>query len=54
MDPGIPIAACGLAIIMVGAAITHLRRKEPQPIVVNAVSSSRFWWRSLRFGPYSS
>ena len=32
-----PIAATGLAIVMIGAALTHLRRKEPQAIAVNAV-----------------
>jgi len=33
----VPLAATGLAVLMVGAAITHTRRKEPQPIVVNTV-----------------
>ncbi len=33
----VPLAATGLAVLMLGAAITHARRKEPQPIVVNAV-----------------
>ena len=33
----VPIAATGLAVLMLGAAITHARRKEPQPIVINAV-----------------
>jgi len=32
-----PLATVGLALTMVGAALTHLRRKEPQMIVVNAV-----------------
>jgi uncharacterized membrane protein YphA (DoxX/SURF4 family) len=32
-----PLAAVGLAIIMVGAIITHARRKEPQMIIVNVV-----------------
>ncbi|WP_328320637.1 DoxX family protein [Kribbella sp. NBC_00382] len=33
----VPLAASGLAIIMIGAIITHARRKEPQPIIINAV-----------------
>jgi len=33
----VPLAATGLAVIMIGAAITHARRKEPQMIVVNVV-----------------
>ena len=33
----VPIAATGLALLMVGAAITHARRKEPQMIVANVV-----------------
>ncbi len=32
-----PLAAVGLALVMIGAALTHLRRKEPQMIGVNAV-----------------
>lgn len=32
-----PLAAVGLAILMVGAAITHTRRGERQPLPVNAV-----------------
>ena len=33
----VPLAATGLAVLMLGAAITHARRKEPQAIVINAV-----------------
>jgi uncharacterized membrane protein YphA (DoxX/SURF4 family) len=33
----VPLAATGLAVVMIGAIITHTRRKEPQPIVINAV-----------------
>ncbi|QNE21223.1 DoxX family protein [Kribbella qitaiheensis] len=33
----VPLAATGLAVIMVGAIITHGRRKENQPIIINAV-----------------
>ncbi len=32
-----PLAALGLALTMVGAALTHLRRKEYATIAVNAV-----------------
>jgi uncharacterized membrane protein YphA (DoxX/SURF4 family) len=49
-----PLAACGLALIMVLAAITHSRRKEPSGIVVNAVLlilAVLVAWG--RFGPYS-
>jgi hypothetical protein len=33
----VPIAATGLALIMLGAAVTHARRKENQMIVINVV-----------------
>lgn len=33
----VPLAATGLAVLMLAAAITHARRKEPQAIVINAV-----------------
>ena len=33
----VPLAATGLAVVMIGAIITHARRKEPQPIVINLV-----------------
>jgi uncharacterized membrane protein len=49
----VPVAACGLVLVMVGAAITHLRRHEPQLIVVNlvlAVLALVVAWG--RFGPY--
>jgi uncharacterized membrane protein YphA (DoxX/SURF4 family) len=32
-----PLAALGLVLTMIGAALTHLRRKEYGPIVVTAV-----------------
>jgi len=36
--PGLtPLAATGLAVTMVLAAITHYRRKEPLAIAINAV-----------------
>jgi hypothetical protein len=49
-----PIAATGLCVQMVLAAETHVRRKEPQAIVVNAVLlviAAVIAW--ARFGPYS-
>ena len=33
----VPLAATGLGVIMIGAIITHGRRKEYQPIVINTV-----------------
>ncbi|MFB6719165.1 DoxX family protein [Kribbella sp. NPDC056345] len=32
-----PLAAVGLAVIMIGAIITHGRRKENQPVIINVV-----------------
>jgi uncharacterized membrane protein YphA (DoxX/SURF4 family) len=32
-----PVAAVGLAVIQVGAIVTHLRRKEPQVLVANVI-----------------
>ena len=31
----VPVAAVGLVVLMLGAAVTHLRRKESQMVVVN-------------------
>ena len=49
----VPMAACGLIAMMTGAAITHLRRHEPQMAVVNvvlfALAAFVAWGR---FGPY--
>jgi hypothetical protein len=33
----VPLAAVGLILLMVGAMITHLRRREARPVVVNLV-----------------
>jgi uncharacterized membrane protein len=48
-----PIAAACLAVVMVLAASTHIRRKEPSGVVVNAVLFALAvlvaWGR---FGPY--
>lgn len=49
-----PLAATGLAVTMVLAAITHARRKEPSGIVMNVVilvlAAVVAWGR---FGPYA-
>jgi hypothetical protein len=50
----VPLAAVGLILLMIGAALTHARRKENQPIVINVVllllAAFVAWGR---FGPYS-
>ena len=50
----VPIAATGLALLMLGAAVTHARRKESQMIVANvvlfALAAFVAWGR---FGPYA-
>jgi uncharacterized membrane protein YphA (DoxX/SURF4 family) len=49
-----PLAAAGLALVMVLAAITHVRRKEWQAVVLNAVLfalAAFVAWQ--RFGPQS-
>jgi uncharacterized membrane protein len=49
-----PLAAAGLAVVMVLAAITHVRRKEPSGIAVNAVFFALAVFVAWgRFGPYS-
>jgi len=50
----VPLAATGLVLVMVGAAITHARRKEQQMVVTNVillVLAAVVAWG--RFGPYS-
>ena len=50
----VPLAALGLVLIMIGAAITHARRGETQMIIANAallVLAAVIVWG--RFGPYS-
>jgi len=49
-----PLAATGLVIIMMGAIVTHARRKEPSAIAFNIVlliAAAVIAWG--RFGPYS-
>ena len=49
-----PLAATGLALTMVGAAVTHVRRKETQEMMINVVlgvlAAVVAWGR---FGPHS-
>lgn len=49
----VPLAAVGLILVMIGAAATHVRRKENQAVVVNvvllALAAFVAWGR---FGPY--
>jgi uncharacterized membrane protein YphA (DoxX/SURF4 family) len=49
-----PLAALGLVLMMIGAAVVHVRRNEAQLTVVNAallVPAAVVAWG--RFGPYS-
>ena len=50
----VPLAAVGLVLLMIGAALTHARRKENQTIVINVIllllAAFVAWGR---FGPYS-
>jgi uncharacterized membrane protein len=49
-----PLAATGLAIVMVLAAAMHIRRKEPSGVVVNAVLFALAAFVAWgRFGPYA-
>jgi uncharacterized membrane protein YfcA len=50
----VPLAAVGLALVMVGAIVVHARRKEPMNIVVNVVLIALAIFVAWgRFGPYS-
>ncbi len=50
----VPLAATGLILLMIGAAVTHARRKENQAVVMNvvllALAAFLAWGR---FGPYA-
>lgn len=49
-----PLAATGLVVMMLLAAATHARRKEPQAIAVNVVLLALAAFVAVtRFGPYS-
>jgi uncharacterized membrane protein YphA (DoxX/SURF4 family) len=50
----VPLAAIGLALVMVGAAVVHARRNEPLNIAVNVVLIALAIFVAWgRFGPYS-
>ncbi|BBE21376.1 hypothetical protein MN0502_02590 [Arthrobacter sp. MN05-02] len=50
----VPLAATGLVLIMVGAIITHLRRKEGQMVVVNVVLGALALFVAIgRFGAWA-
>ena len=50
----VPLAATGLVLLMLGAALTHRRRHEPQMIVVNTVLLALAAAVAVgRFGPWS-
>jgi hypothetical protein len=48
------VAAVGVALLMLGAAATHIRRKEPQMVVVNLVIAAIALFIAIeRFGPHA-
>src|SRR5258707_11994467 len=50
----VPLAATGLVLVMVGAAIVHARRSEPMNVTVNLVLIALAVFVAWgRFGPYS-
>jgi uncharacterized membrane protein YphA (DoxX/SURF4 family) len=50
----VPLAAIGLVLVMVGAAIVHARRNEPMNVAVNLVLIALAVFVAWgRFGPYS-
>ncbi|MEV1295907.1 DoxX family protein [Pseudonocardia sp. NPDC049635] len=53
----VPLAALGLVVIMVGAAVTHLRRKEHPHVVINlaylALAAVVVWGR-LAVEPFTA
>jgi uncharacterized membrane protein YphA (DoxX/SURF4 family) len=50
----VPLAATGLAALMVGAIITHVRRKENQALPINAILLLLAVFVAWgRFGPYA-
>jgi uncharacterized membrane protein YphA (DoxX/SURF4 family) len=50
----VPIAAIGLVLVMVGAAVVHARRNEPMNVAVNVVLIALAVFVAWgRFGPYS-
>ena len=50
----VPLAATGLALLMVGAAVTHARRSEYPSIAANVVLAAMAIFVAIeRFGPHS-
>jgi uncharacterized membrane protein YphA (DoxX/SURF4 family) len=50
----VPLAAVGLVLVMVGAAVVHARRNEPMNVAVNLVLITLAIFVAWgRFGPYS-
>jgi uncharacterized membrane protein YphA (DoxX/SURF4 family) len=50
----VPLAAVGLALVMVGAVVVHARRHEPMNVAVNVVLIALAVFVAWgRFGPYS-
>lgn len=50
----VPLAATGLAVIMIGAIITHLRRKEGQMVVINVTLGALALFVAIgRFGAWA-
>ncbi|MFK0111926.1 DoxX family protein [Streptomyces sp. NPDC091217] len=50
----VPAAACGLAALMLGAAITHARRREYPNITINVVLTGLALFVAVaRFGSYA-
>ena len=50
----VPAAAIGVIAVMVGAAVTHLRRSEPQAIAINAILLALAAFVAWgRFGPHA-
>jgi len=50
----VPIAATGLALVMLGAIVVHARRKEPQMIIANVVLLALAVFVAWgRFGPHA-
>lgn len=47
----VPLAAVGLVLVMVGAAVIHARRKEAPNLAVNVVLIAALFVAWGRFGP---
>ena len=50
----VAVAASGIVLLMLGATATHIRRKEPQMVIVNLVIAAIALFIAIeRFGPHS-